>query len=148
MLSTKCVNKLYIFMIYMYKEDLALNNLQCLICHKTKPNQTKPNICFLLGKLICLLQSWKLFSFSFSRKDIFLLFPKDCLIHSIFFSHDQSYSSLTGYSHLKSKDKSEQNSVSTQKLYAKAIWRLFCQTLNIKKKKKKKKKHTTKNKSI
>ena len=25
----------------MYKEDLALNNLQWLICHKTKPNQTK-----------------------------------------------------------------------------------------------------------
>ena len=25
----------------MHKEDLALNNLQGLICHKTKPNQTK-----------------------------------------------------------------------------------------------------------
>ena len=24
----------------MHKEDLALNNLQWLICHKTKPNQT------------------------------------------------------------------------------------------------------------
>ena len=24
----------------MYKEDLALNNLQWLICHKTKLNQT------------------------------------------------------------------------------------------------------------
>ena len=23
----------------MYKKDLALNNLQCLICYKTKPNQ-------------------------------------------------------------------------------------------------------------
>ena len=23
--------------------DLALNNLQWLICHKTKPNQTKPS---------------------------------------------------------------------------------------------------------
>ena len=23
----------------MYKEDLALNNLQWLICHKTNPNQ-------------------------------------------------------------------------------------------------------------
>ena len=23
----------------MYKEDLALNNLQWLICHKTQPNQ-------------------------------------------------------------------------------------------------------------
>ena len=27
-------------LIYMYKNDLALNNLQWLICHKTKPNQT------------------------------------------------------------------------------------------------------------
>ena len=25
------------------KMDLALNNLQWLMCHKTKPNQTKPN---------------------------------------------------------------------------------------------------------
>ena len=24
-------------LIYMYKEDLALNNLQWLICHKTQP---------------------------------------------------------------------------------------------------------------
>ena len=23
----------------MYKENLALNTLQCLICHKTQPNQ-------------------------------------------------------------------------------------------------------------
>ena len=28
---------------YLIKMDLALNNLQRLICHKTKPNQTKPN---------------------------------------------------------------------------------------------------------
>ena len=28
----------------MYKEDLVLNNLQGLICHKTQPNQTKPKI--------------------------------------------------------------------------------------------------------
>ena len=25
----------------MYKKDLVLNNLQRLICHKTKPNQIK-----------------------------------------------------------------------------------------------------------
>ena len=31
--------KLYIYLIYMYKEDLALNNLQGLICHKIQPNQ-------------------------------------------------------------------------------------------------------------
>ena len=28
-----------IYLIYMNKEDLALNNLQWLICHKTQPNQ-------------------------------------------------------------------------------------------------------------
>ena len=30
--------------MYKYKEGLALNNQQGLICHKTKPNQTKPYI--------------------------------------------------------------------------------------------------------
>ena len=33
-----------IYVIYMYKKDLALKNLQCLICHKTQPNQTKSYI--------------------------------------------------------------------------------------------------------
>ena len=28
-----------IYLIYMHEEDLALNNLQWLICHKTQPNQ-------------------------------------------------------------------------------------------------------------
>ena len=28
-----------IYSIYVYKEDLALNNLHWLICHKTQPNQ-------------------------------------------------------------------------------------------------------------
>ena len=32
--------ELFIFI----KMDLALNNLQWLICHKTKPNQTKPKL--------------------------------------------------------------------------------------------------------
>ena len=32
---------------YMYKPDLALNNLHWFICHKTKPNQTKSNLLFL-----------------------------------------------------------------------------------------------------
>ena len=27
------------YLIYMYKEDFALNNPQYLICYKTKPNQ-------------------------------------------------------------------------------------------------------------
>ena len=31
--------KSYILNIYMYKNDLAVNNLQWLICHKTQPNQ-------------------------------------------------------------------------------------------------------------
>ena len=30
--------------VCVYKEDLALNNLQWLICHKTQPNQTKSYI--------------------------------------------------------------------------------------------------------
>ena len=34
MLSTKCVEESYL--IYMYKKDLALNNLQWLIGYKTK----------------------------------------------------------------------------------------------------------------
>ena len=29
----------YMYLIYMYIEDLALNNLQWLICHKTQSNQ-------------------------------------------------------------------------------------------------------------
>ena len=30
-----------IYLIYMYKEDLALNDLQWMMCHKTKSKQTK-----------------------------------------------------------------------------------------------------------
>ena len=33
----------HIYLIYMYKEYLALNNLQWLICHQTQPNQTRPS---------------------------------------------------------------------------------------------------------
>ena len=29
----------HIYLIYMYKKDLAIGNLQWLICHKTKPKQ-------------------------------------------------------------------------------------------------------------
>ena len=29
----------HIYLVNMYKEDLALNNLQGLICHKIQPNQ-------------------------------------------------------------------------------------------------------------
>ena len=37
-----------IYLIYTYKENLALNNLQWFISHKTKPNQTKPNHIYLM----------------------------------------------------------------------------------------------------
>ena len=33
----------HIFNTYIYKNDITLNNLYCLICHKTQPNQTKSN---------------------------------------------------------------------------------------------------------
>ena len=33
----------------MYKDDLALNTLQWLICYKTKSNQTKPNLKYFLA---------------------------------------------------------------------------------------------------
>ena len=49
MLSTKCVYKSYMYLIYMCTQDLALNNLQWLICHKIKPNQTKPNPWDIIG---------------------------------------------------------------------------------------------------
>ena len=29
----------HVRLIHIYEEDLALNNLQWLICHKTQPNQ-------------------------------------------------------------------------------------------------------------
>ena len=32
-----------IYLIYIYKKDLALDNLQWLICHETKPCQTHKN---------------------------------------------------------------------------------------------------------
>ena len=33
-----------IYLIYMYKQDLALNSLQWLICHKTQPTNHLSNI--------------------------------------------------------------------------------------------------------
>ena len=38
-LSKKCVNKSCTHLIYLHKEAFALNNIQWLICHKTKQNQ-------------------------------------------------------------------------------------------------------------
>ena len=31
----------------MYEEDLVLNNLQWLICHKTKPKHSEHQFCFI-----------------------------------------------------------------------------------------------------
>ena len=41
-----------IYLIYMNKEDLALNNLQWLICHKTQPNQ------IIYIQYICMKRIW------------------------------------------------------------------------------------------
>ena len=39
MLSAKCVYKSYIYLIYMYKQDLALNKQQRLIYYKLNKQQ-------------------------------------------------------------------------------------------------------------
>ena len=36
-----CLQIIYVFNAYMHKEDSAVDNLQWLICHKTKQDQTK-----------------------------------------------------------------------------------------------------------
>ena len=53
-----------IYLIYMYKKGLALNNLQLLICHKTKP---KPHI-FIHIYTITSTQSPFLYMHKFSLK--------------------------------------------------------------------------------
>ena len=40
----------------MNKLDLALNNLQCLICHKTKPNRQDFFNNFCIDFFTCLLE--------------------------------------------------------------------------------------------
>ena len=37
MLPTNYLFTNHIYLIYMYKQDLALNNLPRLVCHKTQP---------------------------------------------------------------------------------------------------------------
>ena len=53
-----CWTELFKRELIIYIEmDLALNNLQRLICHKTKPNQTKPiyvSLSLLFGPSVCL----------------------------------------------------------------------------------------------
>ena len=34
----------YVYLIYMYKQDLALNNIQGLICHKTQPTDNYKSV--------------------------------------------------------------------------------------------------------
>ena len=41
MLSTKYVTN-DIYLVYMYKQDLSLNNLQWLMCRETKLNENLP----------------------------------------------------------------------------------------------------------
>ena len=38
------INISYIFNIYLYKQNLILNDWKEMICHKTQPNQTKPKV--------------------------------------------------------------------------------------------------------
>ena len=50
--SFKNIIKLFleiIYLIYMYKMDLALNNQLCLIYYKTKQNQNLPEFIFSSG---------------------------------------------------------------------------------------------------
>ena len=54
-----------IYVILMFKQDLALNNQQFLICHKTKPNQTN-RPCVLVRKYINTL-SWVRINFYLLR---------------------------------------------------------------------------------
>ena len=50
-----CLEILY--SIYMYKNDSTLNNLQWLVCHETKPNQTKQNVNSLWETILLVAQS-------------------------------------------------------------------------------------------
>ena len=54
-----CLQIVYIFDINVYKEDLAENNPQWLIYHKTKLNPTKPN----LKNMICEFYTIQIYQF-------------------------------------------------------------------------------------
>ena len=71
-------------MIIYIKMDVALNNLQRLICHKTKPNQTKPikNIFIILLLFIIMLEQ----SLISQNSSIFLT-----LTHMFFFKYVWGY---------------------------------------------------------
>ena len=61
--------------MYMHKKDLALNNLQRLICHKTQPN-------------LCLSPCVVLSAFSFESQSLILF--------DVFFWHPQLFYVLFG----------------------------------------------------
>ena len=48
----------HLYLIYMYKEDLSLDNLQWLVGHKTKPNQTNISYETRLNWKICMTWSF------------------------------------------------------------------------------------------
>ena len=47
-----------IYSIYMYKENLALNNPQSFICHKTQPNQTNVKIIRMIENFCNIFVTW------------------------------------------------------------------------------------------
>ena len=53
-----------IYLMYMYEKNFALNNLQGLICHKTKPNQKSSLLVCNFASLSLEIRV-QLFSFSF-----------------------------------------------------------------------------------
>ena len=95
-----------IYLIYTYKKDLVLNKGQCLICHKTKPNQTKSDIffikvipTFLKGNQYIFFKSFFFFFFNFHRKFstgfksawprnwFYMFFPKEKLECSLLYDN-------------------------------------------------------------
>ena len=60
----------------MYEKDLALNNLQWLLCHKTKPNQTKSFIfdIYMYKKVLSDFHWYCIFAFFVAVLRLFLGF--------------------------------------------------------------------------
>ena len=78
----------HIYSIFMYEEDLALNNLQWLICHKTKPNQIIyiQHICiksiwyYRVERWNCRPRKDDMIPFPFNENRFFLFFGADHLL--------------------------------------------------------------------
>ena len=66
----------HIYLIYMYKEDLALNKQQCFICHETKPNKTKPGHIFFVGAVLPICREADSTTSATSNKKIDFLLDK------------------------------------------------------------------------